>query len=360
MVNILENIFSVSDENNHKLIKIFGIKAKFYNYLENCGELPDRYFGIINKYRFEDFFHLHHHLFDYLIMYNPDWTENIINYLNNMELIGFSLGLKPVIPVMDFNITTRCTLRCKECGSMMPFYSNEQQYTIDFKQFKKDLDKLLGCVRKIYKIKLIGGEPLLVKDLEKMLEYACKKRKILRVEITTNGTIIPSDKLLEIAKKYRRKCSFNVSNYSSNKELKNLHCNEVIEKLEENNIFHIHSDYTWQRRGFIIKQNRCKNDIKRCFEKCWQNWCTSVLDGKFYLCTRAAAIHRLAGYNFMQDEFIDIRKESVKKARKKIIEFYRKDYFSVCDFCEECFHVKVPRAEQTKETFIIGRKYDDK
>lgn len=359
MSKLLENIFSVRNDGKHKVIRFLGFKIKFYNYLKYNGELYNRYFKIINAYRFEDCFHQHNHLFDYLLNYNKNWHETIINFFNNVELIGFSLGFKPVIPVMDFNITTRCTLRCQECGSMMPYYNNEQQYTIDFEQFKKDVNKLLSGVRKIYKMKLIGGEPLLVKDIEKMLEYSCKKRKILRVEITTNGTIIPSDELLKIASKYRNKCTFNVSNYSSNKDLKNLHCNEVINKLEEYNIYHLHSSYDWQRRGNILKRNRSRKDVKRCFERCWQNWCTALLDGKIHLCTRSVAIQRLANYEYEKNEYIDIRKESSRNLSKKVIIFFMKDYFSVCDFCEECFHVKVPRAVQTKETFVIGKRYDE-
>ena len=272
-----------------------------------------------------------------------------------MEIYKFLFYRNVSIPMMDFNITTSCTLKCKDCGSLMPFYDNYHQWTSSLELFKNDLDKLLSCVDKIYVLKLIGGEPLIVNCLAEILEYAAKNKKIKFIEIVTNGTILFQPELLKVASKYRHKVFVLISNYSSNKELKCLKYDDIKLQLSLNKIKYLFPSQPWFERGDIYRRHRSAAANKRIFKRCWQKDCIALMDGKFHHCTRSIAIQRLTDYEFLKDEYLDIRLLSQKSLSKKIRTFFLKDYFSVCDFCIAPSSKRVPRAIQTTEILKIGK-----
>ncbi len=321
--------------------------------IKNLLILINRNIVLIENYRLKSAFNIKHHFIDYIFAFN-EFTQKIFRiYFRLFSVFGYLLNKKVSIRSMDFNLTTECSLKCKECASMMPFYDREHQYTITFDQFKCDLDKLMQGVDKIYRLKLIGGEPLLVNDLDKMLDYTCKKKKVVSVEIITNGTLILSDTLCSVLEKYKHKALVVISDYTENKELKSIKINEIIDKLNAYGAsWHI-SDYRWFEKGDVYKRNRSADEIKKVFENCWQKDCIALMDGKFHTCTRSVAIERLTDYEFLEGEFINIRAESNKELTKKMRQFFVRDYFSVCDFCMSCSDIRLSPAVQTSEVLTI-------
>ena len=356
MQKITHNLLSVKQEQNQIKISILGLKVSFI---------------LLNKYKYiiyrryvypiirNDLFHnaLNKRDFiNYIFLYNKKLTKLRKNFYWHVALFKFFFRCKLDIPVMDFNITTRCTLRCEQCGSLMPFYPQNAQWTIPLEEFKNDLDKLLSFVNIIHRLKLIGGEPLLVKDLDKMLEYAVNKKQIKTVEITTNGTIMFSEDLLNILTKYRKKILVVISNYSSNNELKCLKYDDIKLALEVRQIPYIFPSYPWYLRGKIFKRNRTVKELKYVFKKCWQRDCIALMEGKMHHCTRSIAIQRLSDFEFLSDEFINIRENSPSKNANNLRRFYLKDYFRVCDFCITPNTQRIPRAIQNVDLQKIGDK----
>jgi mycofactocin radical SAM maturase len=98
-----------------------------------------------------------------------------------------------------WEITSACNLKCKHClsNSGKP-HSNE----LSTKEAKKLIDSLEKM--KVLYINFSGGEPLLRPDIFELLEYASQKK--LGIDLLTNGALITKD---------------------------------VIERLEETNIFHL-------------------------------------------------------------------------------------------------------------------------
>lgn len=358
MKKIIENIFSVKEEDCRTIWTIFGIKIKTLNLKKMKYVLYRRYVSMIFTPLFINPVVSKRNFINYLFSYNKKLKHFIKRIIWWNELAKFLFNKKVSIAIFDFNITTCCSLRCKECGSLMPFYPKEKQFTIDFDSFKKDVDKLLSAVDKIHIFKLIGGEPLLVKDLDKMVEYCANKSKIKNIEIITNGTIVFPENLLKTLSKYRKKVFVVMSNYSSNKSLTCFKYEKIANDLGIHQVDYLFPTYPWFVRGDIYKRNRNKDEIRQVFKKCWQRNCIALMDGKFHHCTRSIAIQRLSDYKFLNDEFIDIRKETQKGLIKKLRKFYLKDFFSVCDFCETPSTVRIPRAQQIKETMLIGKKYE--
>lgn len=79
---------------------------------------------------------------------------------------------------------------------------NEEDMPLDIA--KKSADVFFSKYDCVGEFVLIGGEPLLYKNLIEIVEYIGSKygSKIILFSITTNGTIIPSDELIKICMRY--------------------------------------------------------------------------------------------------------------------------------------------------------------
>ncbi len=305
-------------------------------------------------FRFRSFFNLRINSFDFWLSQNR-LAKNIFCFLNGLySQLRFILNLRPDIPSMDFNLTTSCSLNCLECASLMPYYSSDNQWTISFEQFKVDLTKLLEGANKIYKLKFIGGEPMIVKDLDKMLNYACTKKQIISIEITTNSTIVPSENLCSVLKKYKDKVFFSLSDYSDNSSINSQKLQEITYRLDQLGVYYYVSNYEWFKIGELYPRNRKPLELANVFSECWQKDCIALMDGKFHHCTRSIAIQRLSSHSFLSDENIDIRNENRKSLIKKLNIFFTREFFSACDYCEIHSGKRTKRAIQTDQVQKIG------
>ena len=254
------------------------------------------------------------------------------------ESISFHIFKKLNIPQIEFALTTSCTLKCKNCCNYIPYIKKEDALTTSFEEFKSQLDNLFISrgrgINRIYNLILLGGEPLLVKDLPLIVDYAAKNKKISNIWIISNGTIIPNEKLICAMKKHNKKINFRISNYLSNEKLKNvLKHDEIIKKLKENNIQYYYDAKTeWEYvTEKIEKTNRTKEKNKKYYLKC-QHPCISVLNGNVFACPRAGTFYRMHLYEFAPDEEISLNKPD-KNLKKKFIDLYSKTCFSACAYC---------------------------
>ena len=93
---------------------------------------------------------------------------------------------KVSIPHLEFVLTTRCTLKCKNCANYIPLIKNHT--TLSLEDFKNDVNILLKNADKIYSLLLLGGEPLLLKNFHEYVQYAVSQKKVGKVYIFSNGT----------------------------------------------------------------------------------------------------------------------------------------------------------------------------
>ena len=117
---------------------------------------------------------------------NQEWVVELLNFPLIYTLKKFKFGKslhklllkarfhitkKPVMPIAEYMVTTRCTLNCKHCNSFMPKFKDETHIKFaTFEDFKNDIDKLLKSVDYINFLGFVGGEPTLAKDLAKMIK----------------------------------------------------------------------------------------------------------------------------------------------------------------------------------------------
>jgi len=96
-----------------------------------------------------------------------------------------------------------CNFKCGYCIHSVPV--SQRRYitdktAMDFNLYKKCIDGLSKFPNKVKMIRFAGtGEPLLHKDIAKMVEYAVKMNVAEAVDIVTNGLLLEpdlSDKLI--------------------------------------------------------------------------------------------------------------------------------------------------------------------
>lgn len=108
---------------------------------------------------------------------------------------GYRITPKPA--VMYFELTYRCTCKCKFCErwKVGPKLAKNELTTEEIKRMLADAHKL-----GIRYLGLTGGEPLLKKDLFKIAGYA--KKIGLNVTMASNGTLINKKNIKQIAKSF--------------------------------------------------------------------------------------------------------------------------------------------------------------
>lgn len=70
------------------------------------------------------------------------------------------------IPYIEYHVADHCNLNCKGCVHFSPLVSQEE--FADFAVVEKDLKRLHQIVEYIEEIHILGGEPLLNKELDKL------------------------------------------------------------------------------------------------------------------------------------------------------------------------------------------------
>ncbi len=277
---------------------------------------------------------------------NTKHKEFYVTLLKLKFKLDFLLSGKISLGFVDQMITTKCSLQCEQCCSLMPFYNKNTHYEEGIKSFKTNLDNLLKAVNKIYRYQLIGGEPLLNKYLPEMVEYACTKRQIKIVNVVTNSTILPDEKLISSMSKYRHKCKVTISDYTTNKLLNNLKLVEIKNKFQEAGIIVEIAGYDWFKRGKIEKENRTINELIKVMANCWQHTCTSYCDGELHLCSRSIGIKRNIDSDIRDFVKIDGNSDNTNN----VIKLFLKRYIDACDYCHTNMSVKIPRGIQVQDT----------
>ena len=356
MKHFVKQIFSVKNEDCHKVLTILGLKFKLFYKFKYYKKHTER-LELFTKRNI-----LRNALIQVTGLHKlkskkyPKYFDNEIKafYMLKEKFEYFILNHLN-IPQIEFTLTTKCTLNCRNCTNYIPRLAKDEHVNISFEEFKTYLDNLTRAVDKIYNLLLIGGEPLLVKDLDKYLEYAAKNKKVKNIWITTNGTLLMSENLIKTVKKYNKKVTMWLSNYSANEELASVLKHEkLLEQIKATGVDLVYNkDLNWSyvSEDFSCK-NRNKKENEQYFEKCLHP-CLAVFGDKLFVCPRAGVFYQKKLYEFDNGECVSLKNKNRKELKKQIIDFYSRDYFGACDFCnilEDRLQPRImPALQLTKE-----------
>lgn len=247
--------------------------------------------------------------------------EEIDNFFNKNELN---------IPQIEFCLTTQCSLKCKDCCALMPAFNQKGHIKMSVEEFKNTLEQLLENVNSIRKLIILGGEPLLRSELPELLEYAAEKDKVIHIAIVSNGTMLPSEKLIKVLKKYN-KINFYMSNYNGNPDIEPILKYEQIKALLKQNglKYQMMESWEWFKELGFASDKLCESARRRNYETCHRTKCLQTLDRKIDICSKAFSGRNLGLIN--TKDFIDLDKTA--NLRQDLIDFYQKDMVDACEYC---------------------------
>lgn len=103
-----------------------------------------------------------------------------------------------IIEKMIVKTGTECSLKCKKCGEFNPYLkTNGRAFSCNANVLIEYSNKILQAVDSIKNLQIAGGEAFLHKDLFEYIDYTYNHEKIGKIEVVTNGTIVPQANMLK-------------------------------------------------------------------------------------------------------------------------------------------------------------------
>jgi len=181
-------------------------------------------------------------------------------------------------------ITSFCSLNCRNCCLQVPYYKRHQHRSID--DVLADADHYFRWVDHVMWFDLIGGEPFVHPDVDEITERIAKKyrSRMGALHFVTNGTILPSDRMLELMKQYG--IAVEISDYRKAVPAIRDKVGRLTQTLESRGItYHIVPNDTWIDWNYL-PEDRSGWDARRLSAYCRDcgTVCQGIYDGKFYYC----------------------------------------------------------------------------
>lgn len=264
------------------------------------------------------------------------------------------------MPKLAFYVTLRCNLKCKLCAVYAPYYKEPFHPTAEY--LCQCIDRYFEVVDHIRLFSVSGGEPLLRTDLpliiNKIHQY---EDRIDRLEIITNGTIVPSEELIQSLSAFKIRMNFLVDNYGPDRSIHAVETSKQFRRIEGANV--ILRDYHSEKMhcgGWVdygISENSLQKPInatKALFAKCSYpqklDFCTSMVNGKLYSCTQLRRLIELGVLEPDPSEVFDLFDPTISDEviRARIKALYDVDMLSACAYCNDICDdsTRYPAAEQ--------------
>lgn len=231
---------------------------------------------------------------------------------------------KSTLEYLEYEATGACNLNCRGCGH----FSNIVEGALseyDVTVLDRDLHRLSELFEHIRVIHILGGEPLLCQNLDKMIRLTRTYFQDSIIRVVTNGLLVPrmSEKL--IAALVENNVNLWISTYEPT-----LKMYDMIRKFCMEHGIGIVGDVS--RIEFSKRINLKGNSTgTTTFAQCNWHQCPNLKDGKLYTCSYAAFAYRLQrkyDLNIPIEEGINlfdqnITGEKIKEILPQPIEFCR-------------------------------------
>lgn len=288
-----------------------------------------------------------------------DYSEQNQMYMARMisyyfRTVARSLGLKRqyLVNRLRVMVTSRCSLRCKECSAFVPYVTAPCDDEWD--KVVLDIQKFLDAAEAIQEVELFGGEPLVHPDLSKIVGALKNEPRIAQISIITNGTILPEHRLVE-AMKADPRIIFRISSYGS----LSSKMEDIVPILLENGIRHEIIDYkTWYKNSEIKLLCETDDELRKKFNCCMEGSGMVSWKGRLYFCTMLPFLLDEGVFPAAVGNFYDMRndgleyKQSLKEIYRYVDRCNTDRYVDACRYCTgkstTNFKQAVPVAEQVK------------
>lgn len=254
-----------------------------------------------------------------------DYKKKYKYYVNEYQNDG-----KIILPTFDLVVTEVCTMKCRDCSALVPYLPERKTYCAE--KIIEDIKKLSNVVDHIIEFVIVGGEPFVYKELDKILYFLDSQDFIDEISVVSNGTVLPSENLLDALK--LRKVRVRISDYDM--EIQKI--DQLISLFERNSInYYIQKLEFWLDMGKPVKRDYSPTELAELFRDCAFSRSQGLLDGKIFRCMHAAEIYNLNRTAIQEKEdYIEIRenKEDYNELKKSLKRYlFDIDAISLCDYC---------------------------
>lgn len=193
---------------------------------------------------------------------------------------------KIFIPYLETNIIDGCNLNCKGCTHFAELFSREEIYPLE--TFRRDVRRL-SQLCDIYCFRLLGGEPLLLDNLNDYLKIANFYLPNTWLKLVTNGLLIPSlpQKILDAIRE--NNFVVDISEYPPTMRI----ADKIKNVLNSNEIKFNFSSIFGDKFGVFLTLHG-DNNPAQSRTVCFNDHCRFLRDGKIYKCPIDALSYRFA------------------------------------------------------------------
>lgn len=243
---------------------------------------------------------------------------------------------------MSLVVTLRCSLKCKLCTAFAPYYQEIPHYS--YETLTTSVKKYFEIVEYVDKFTINGGEALMHENLPELIDFiAVYIDRIGMLEILTNGTIVPNDRLLKSLSSIS-KVNILINNYGSSLSTK---IPQIIEALDRYKIaYRLRQQNTdesycggWVDISDLSYKNRSEIETERIFSHCVYPGafrCFAIFGDKAYICGVYLRCKTLGIIPDYKDEYLDFSENcemSDETKIEQILNFYNRKFFSSCNYC---------------------------
>lgn len=228
---------------------------------------------------------------------------------------------------LETHVADTCNLKCRGCMhfSNIAVHPNYP----DLREFDQDFRRLSELFSNIFIVRLMGGEPLLNRELGSCIKIVRHYFPAAELRIVTNGLLIPQqpDEFWEVMREYH--ASMDISPYPPTMEI----IGELTVKLDEEHIPYgtIAEELRDFRKSLTLTPS---HDPEKTVRLCQSSHCHFLRNGKIAKCPLPLLIcdfNNAYGCNIPAKDIYDIYEEqSGAELREKL-----ERYADMCRYCPD-------------------------
>lgn len=286
--------------------------------------------------------------------------KTLFEYYESSPFPNASGFNKHISPSVTGYITLHCTLSCRDCGSLIPYYRNPVH--IDPDSVVEDIRRFAAAFDLVPEVSLSGGEPFLHPKFHEICLEISRIPNIVFINFTTNGTLIPSEEQLRTLSS----CGADIhqsdyGNLSTNQET-------LFKRFAYHSIYcdinYVNQSHKWFPRPEYMKKNRTGDENDEIFRKCVKSncFCLQIMGGELHRCPFSLnGMHQQKLGKFPED-YVNLNAEAYDSgsiAGKIRSLAFRERALSACDYChlwESEFVDPAIQIPRSRETHLVKRQ----
>lgn len=231
---------------------------------------------------------------------------------------------------VDIMVTEKCSLKCTDCSNLMQYFKEPVHYQLE--EMLQSVETLCASVDSIHEFRVIGGEPLMNKNVYGVIEKLSSISKVKRVVIYTNGSIPINMKYIDILQ--NPKVILMITSYG--------HLSKNLSKMEsvcdEYKItYHTRPAQGWTDSSKIAQHHRDTKTQNKIFQSCCAKSLYTLSEGELHRCPFSANAARLGAIPDYKNDYINLLDPAIVSSgnRNRMQQFTSNmtEALSACDFC---------------------------